>query len=330
MSSQDMQFADPEWRPPEEREVNANSREQKTLPPRPINENRGEQPQWQTAPPSQEGYLGQGYAGSQPQTTWSGPSRPRSYRRRSPWLWIILAFIIIALMSGVFRSSGGSNRFSSPRDSGLGTSTFTFSGASTIVISGGVGDINVHTGGSGNDVIIQETTDGGTNVTPTKSGNTISVSVDQGSDTSFDVTVPANENLQLTTTDGSIQVNGVNGQMTLQSNNSGSITAIDDILANPSTLSSNSGSITFRGSIGSGNYQFQSTSGSVDVTLPSTSNFQVKASTNSGSMDNNFPGVPVQSHNGGYVASGNVGKSPSQAQVTLTSDSGDIHLHESS
>ena len=216
MSSQDMQFADPEWRPPEEREENANSRDQKTSPPRPINANRYEQPQGQIVSPPQEGYLGQGYAGSQPQTTWSGPSRPTPRRQGSPWRWIILAFIIIALMSGAFSRGFSGGGGPSPQPSFGGQSqSFTFQGASTIVINAGAGDINIHAGGSGNSVIIQETTDGGpfgnprnAIVTPTLNGNTINVNEDQGgnSDTSFDVTVPTNEDLQLTTTDGSIPV----------------------------------------------------------------------------------------------------------------------------
>jgi Putative adhesin len=351
MSSQDMQFADPEWRPPEEREVNANSREQKTLPPRPINADRHEQPQWQTVPPPQEGYLGPGYAGSQPQTTWAGRSRPTPRRRGSPWLWIILAFIIIALMSGGLRGFGGDgpgpqNGFKGPPQS------FTFYGASTIVINGSVGDINVHAGGSGNSVNIQETTDGGpfgnsrnTNPTPTQNGSTISVNVDQGRDTSFDVTVPTNENLQLATTDGSIVVDGINGQISLQSgsgdinvqdsqgpvslqSNSGSITANSDVLTGSSTLKSDNGDVTFNGSIGSGNYQFQSNNGSVDVTLPSNSNFQVNASTSSGSINSDFSTVNIQSQGNGSQAQGKVGNA-SQAQVSLTSGSGDINLHKS-
>src|SRR5690348_8928364 len=112
MSSQDMQFADPEWQPPEEREVNINIRERDTLPPRPINADRYEQTQWQTAPSYEQGYLGQGYAGSQPQTTWGSASRSRPRRRGNAWLWIILAFIIIALMSGSL-TRGLNNRFAS-------------------------------------------------------------------------------------------------------------------------------------------------------------------------------------------------------------------------
>ncbi len=334
-----MQFADPEWQPPEERELNTNPQVQKMSPPQPINAYRGEQPQWQS-PPLPEGYLGPGYAGSQPQTSLPGRSTPTLRRRSSPWRWIIFALIIIALMSGAFSRGfsgygGPGPQQSFPRGQ---TQSFAFNGASTIIINGGSGDINVHTGGSGSSVNIQETTNdgpfgnsGNAIVKPTQNGNTISVSEDQGSDTSFDVTVPSNENLTLTTTDGSITVNGVNGQMTLQSSN-GDITANNDVLTGSSSLSSNNGGVAFSGSIDAGNYQFHSTNGSVDLTLPSNSNLQVNASTSSGSINSDFSSVNPQSQGNGAVAHGNVGNSSqaAQTQVTLTSDSGDINLHAAS
>ena len=333
-----MQFADPEWRPPEEREENPGFQVQE--PPRPINANRHDQPQWQTTSTSQEeGYLGPGYAGSQPQTPRSAPSRPISRRRSSPWRWIILAFIIIALMSGAFSRSFGGYGGPGPQQSfprGQ-TQSFTINKASNIVINGGTGYINVQTGGSGTSVIIQETTDGGPFgnsgngiVKPTQNGSTVSVNEDQGSDTSFNITVPSNENLTLTTTDGSIEVDGVTGQMTLQSNN-GDITANNDNLTGSSTLISNGGNVTFNGSMGSGKYQFQSNngSGSVDVTLPSNSNFFLDATTNSGSITtSDFPSIK----NTGTQAQGDVGNSSTakQTTLTLTSDSGDITLSKAS
>ena len=341
MSNQDMQFADPEWVPPEEREATAGQREQQTLPPQPFNADQREQSQWQTMPPPQQGYLGPGYAGSQPQMTWnrSAGSRPyRSYGRRNLWFWIILAFIIIALMSGGL-SRGFGNRgfgFGPPPDSAQPQPlSYNVSAAPTIVINGGGGDITVETGGPDNQVII---TSGFGGNTVNQKGNTITVT--EGQDSNFgpgngnlDVVVPPNFNsiLEITTTDGSIGVNGVNGQMTLNSKD-GDITANNDVLTGPSTLSSQSGDVTFSGSIGSGNYQFQSSSGSVDVTLPSNSNFHVDAyassNPDSDSINSEFPNVHIQNNTTSSEAHGDVGNA-SQAQLMLKTDSGDISLHQS-
>jgi len=350
MSNQDMQFADPEWRPPEEREETPEL-------PRPINADRYNQTPWQTPSTSQEeGYLGPGYAASQPQTPWAAPSRPIPRRRSSPWRWLILAFIIIALMSGAFSRSFGGFGGPGPQQSfpkeQVQNFTFNAPSVSTVVITGGTGDITVHTGGAGNSIIIQESLDrgpfgnsGNGIVKPTQSGSTVSVNEDQGSDTSFDITVPAgtHENLQLTTTDGSIQVDSVNGQMTLQSNNGdislqnsqgpvslqtndGSITLSNDELTGSSNLNSQNGDLSFNGTLDSGNYQFQSTNGSVDVTLLNTPNFHLDATTSSGSITtNDFPSIK----NTGTQAQGDVGNPSAAKQTTLTlkSNSGDITLH---
>ena len=115
--------------------------------------------------------------------------------------------------------------------------------------------------------------------------------------------------------------------MTLQSNN-GNINANNDVLTGSSTLSSQNGDVTFSGSIDPGSYKFQSNSGSVNVTLPSTSNFQVNATANSGSINSDFSSVKIT----GTQANGTVGNpsAAKQAQLTLTSDSGDINLNKAS
>jgi hypothetical protein len=322
MSSQDMQFADPEWQPPEEREENPVSQTQD--PPRPINADRLDQPQWQTTTtPPQEGYLGPGYAGSgsdsqrsQPRTTWAAPSRPISQRRSSPWRWIILAFIILALMSGAFRGFGG---YSGPSPQPIPKEqvqnfTVATNTAPTIVIQGDEGDINVSTSGSNSLVSIQESDpfSNAGDVNATQSGNTINVD-DQGGPSGgadLDVVIPTNAILQITTTDGSIDVEGVN-------------------LTRSSTLSTGSGDITFNGSFSNGNYQFQSNDGDIDVTLQQTPNFSVNATTSSGSITtSDFPGIK----NTGTQAQGSVGNASTakQTTLTLTSRSGDITLSQSS
>jgi len=350
MSNQEMQFADPDWKPSQQLDTKTNPQEQEVYNPQPINADSREQNQWTAAPPAppqQEGYTGlRPYTGPEPGQMQGGNFRQRPYRRRGrgPWFWIILAIIIISLMSGGFGSRGGfdfgRDRFGNapiekPQD-------FLVNGQPTVVINDTSGAVNVTVGKSNTDVIIQPVNGNNLFGNPnsiqpniSQNGNTINASVPDGQQGSVDftVTVPQGSNLQLQRVAGDITVNGVDGQMTLTTNN-GSINASNDVLSGQSTMKSNSGDITFNGTIGTGgSYQFQTSgNGSVDLTVPSTPAFQLNASTNSGSINpNGLPGVNVQdnSSGSGQKVNGDVGGS-SQVQktnVTINTDSGDINLH---
>jgi hypothetical protein len=341
MSNQEMQFADPDWKPSQQLDTKTNPQEQEVYNPQPINADSREQNQWRTAPPAppqQEGYTGlRPYTGPEPGQMQGGNFRQRPYRRRGrgPWFWIILAIIIISLMSGGFGSRGGfdfgRDRFGNapiekPQD-------FLVSGQPTIVINDTNGNVQVNVG-KNNDVVIQPINGNNLFGNPnsiqpniSQNGNTINASVPDGQQGSVDftVTVPQGANLQLQTDSGDITVNGVDGQMTLATN-SGSINASNDVLNGSSTMTTNSGDIRFDGTVGtSGTDQFLTSSGSVDLTVPSTSAFHVDATTNSGSID--IQGVNTNSS--GTKASGDVGVG-SQVQgtgVSINTDSGDIHLH---
>src|SRR5260370_12312674 len=124
MSNQEMQFADPDWKPSQQLDTKTNPQEQEVYKPQPINADSREQNQWTAAPPAppqQEGYPGlRPYTGPEPGQMQGGNFRQRPYRRRGrgPWFWIILAIIIISLMSGGFGSRGGfdfgRDRFGNP------------------------------------------------------------------------------------------------------------------------------------------------------------------------------------------------------------------------
>jgi putative adhesin len=351
MSNQEMQFADPDWKPSQQLNNKTNPQEQEEYIPQPINADYREQNQWGAAPSSpsqQEGYTGnRPYAGPAPQQMQGGNFRQRPYRRRGrgPWFWIILAFIIIAMTSGGFRSFNGPGPNHNPFDQKqmMGKPIdYTVTGLPTIVINDPNGNVTVIQGQSNNDVSIQPVNENNFSGNPndnqpvtSQDGNTINASVPDGQQGSGDlqVMVPQGSNLQLQTDSGNITVQGLDGQMTLTTND-GSITLSNDMLSGSSTIKAlNSGNIVFDGTIVSkGTDQFLTSSGSVDFTVPSTSAFHLNASTNSGSINNNpgdFPGVSVQEHGSGATANGDVGGS-SQGQgtnVTIKSDSGDINLH---
>jgi hypothetical protein len=64
------------------------------------------------------------------------------------------------------------------------------------------------------------------------------------------------------------------------------------------------------------------------VTLPADGVFHVNASTDTGSINTNFPGVIVQHRQMvGADASGDVGSSP-QATVTLRTNTGSVNLYQ--
>ena|SRR6266567_3801706 len=353
MSNQEMQFADPDWKPSQQLDKKNNPQDQEAYNPQPINSDYREQNKWGSAPsssPQQEGYTGlRPYAGPVPGQMQGGNFRQRPYRRRGrgPWLWIILAFIIISLMSGGWRSFSGPNfdrsnpveqkqMMGKPID-------YTITGQATIVINDPNGNVTVIQGKSNNDVIIQPINGNNFSGNPndnqpvtSRDGNTINAIVPDGQQGSGDlqVMVPQGSNLQLQTNSGNITVQGVDGQMTLTTND-GNITLSNDMLSGSSTIKAlNSGNIVFDGTIDSkGTDQFLTSSGSVDFTVPSTSAFHLFASTNSGSINQDpgdFSGVSVQDNGSGATANGDVGGS-SQSQrtnVTIKSDSGDIHLNQ--
>ena len=331
MSNQEMQFADPDWKPSQKLDAKTGTQEQETFIPEPINADaRG---RWNTPPPRQEMYTGlPPYAGATPQQPVRGQYRQGPYRRggRGIWFWVILAFIIISLMSGGFGSAfrfgdrfGGSSTSSSPVES---PHFFKVSSSTpTVVITGDNGTIHVQTSSDANDahtVTIQDTGSPGfsgnpndtqVNYTQSSDLNTINASVQdngQGS-VDFTVTVPQDTNLQL-------------------SNNSGGDITIDGVtLSGNSTITTDSGSISFNGTLGpSGTDQFTTSSGRIDLTVPANSAFHLKAFTSSGTINTtDFPSVTI--NQAGTQATGNVGGIASKGQgatVTLNTDSGNINV----
>jgi hypothetical protein len=315
MSNQEMQFADPDWKPSQKLNPKTGAQEQETYNPQPINAELREQSQEKITPPQPDVYAGlPPYAGTAPRQPVGGQYGQGQYRRRSrsPWFWIILAFIIISLMGGGFGSAF--NRSFGPPDFGrMGqfhpnpaivepAQNFKVTGTPTVVINGDRGFINVHTGTDANSVIVQDTKNPGPfgdandlQVNYNQQGNTITFNLQGGGQDSvdFDVTVPQGANLQLTTTgSGSISIQGVT-------------------LNGTSTITTDSGDI--------------------NLTAPADSAFRLNASTNSGSITNDFPNVKVQTNNqAGTQATGNVGTGSQSATVTLNSDNGNINLHQGS
>lgn len=383
MSDQEMQFADPDWKPTRPLDKNKAPQEQEVYTPQPINVEPQEQQQWPTAAPLpdyQEGYIGSGaklpptqpieypqpgsYKYTAPNGISGAPFGQQQARRRgrSPWLWIIIAIIILGFMSGGFGSAFGGKsspfRGFGPQNSVTETRAFPLSSNQpTIIINDASGNIQVHSGDSSGGVTVQATkqADGFGNpnneqvsYTPNADGSSLTIDfAGGGGSVDFDVTVPSNSNVQLQTNSGDITVDSISGQITMSTGsgditatndafsgstklttNSGDIIAKQDQLSGPTTLQTDSGGITFDGAInGSGNYQFTTGSGDINATLNSNTGLDVNASTNSGSITSGVPTVSVQNNDSGGTASGYIGSSNTSTQLTLKTNDGSINLN---
>jgi Putative adhesin len=132
--------------------------------------------------------------------------------------------------------------------------------------------------------------------------------------------------ITLASSSGDISASNVSGHLQL-STSSGDIRATNASATADSTFHTDSGDITYLGTLApSASFGFDTSSGDVRLTLPGSPSFQVRASTDSGSIDSQFSTVTVLSGDGsGAVANGIVG-SPPYAQISIQVSSGDIHL----
>ena len=330
MSNQDPSFADPERQGPE----------QQAYTPREFNADPREQPQWQAAPPPQQGgYTGPGQYG-QPWQPY-----PQKRRQRGPLFWIasclVVFLIFLVLLGGILAligfaigKYGSYSKTETPQ-------TFVVGAHPTLVVNDDVGTIHVNAGGKR--VTVQATehnngfwgnpNDAQVNYSQNVDMVTVNASVKANlgffstDSVDLNITVPSTADLQIKTNTGLIDVSGVSGQMLL-STSTGAIDATNDTLSSSSSLKSNTGEVSFNGSIDTngGTYLFQADTGEVNVTLPAASSFHLIASTDTGSINSDFP-VNIQHPNvTGASVNSDVGSSP-KAMVTLKVNTGAINLH---
>ena len=316
MSNQEMQFADPDWKPSQQLNPKKDQQEQETQTPQPINNESREQNKWNSAPyttpQQQEGYTGlRPYNAPTPGQMQGGMYGQRSYRRRGRgmWFWIVLALIIFSLIGGGSRFSRGPNIGYGPGPNQgpvyqgpvMGQANkYTVNGTATLSITNPNGNITVTEDPSNtNSVIIQTVTNQG----PFGNSTAVQPSISQQGN-SITATVPDNQ--------GSVDLN-----ITVPEHTNVNLTA--------------GGSIKFNGTFGTtGTYQFQTSNGDIAITVPSSSAFHVEASTSSGTINSDFPSLNIQDNqSGGQNVNGTVGEN-SHGQgpnVIINSDSGDISLN---
>jgi len=147
-----------------------------------------------------------------------------------------------------------------------------------------------------------------------------------------ELTVPARAMLSLTTSNGEITSEGIQGQIAARSSNgkidireargkldletSNGAIVIDATQATLAAGTSN-GNIHFAGTFEKGKHTLATSNGSIELVLPAAAQFQFEASTSNGTVTNRFPGLqPSSGKPGSNRLSGHVG-SGSNADIDL-------------
>ncbi len=163
----------------------------------------------------------------------------------------------------------------------------------------------------------------GTTITATGLGGRIALSGSNGAIWATDLT----GSISLITQSGSINLTHVTGQVSAATQN-GTITTTTTQLEGHSTMQAESGTINFHGMLSPhGQYLFQNTNGAVGMTLPPHSAVALSATTSSGSINTDFPGVTITHQSGRTEAHGAIGAAP-RASLTIQTAGGSISLYQ--
>ncbi len=277
------------------------------------------------------------------------PHPPRRKGFRAFWLVPIVLFFLIGGMSfGLF---GPHEQFSNgfgphgPFDKGFGgpgyEQSFKVGATPKLIIKDTSGNVHIHSSeDSSNAQTVTVRMDRGGRSEPNslvsfdQMDNIITIDTTQqgfgDNNVDLDITTPSTSNVQVNdnngdvniedvtggvtvqTTQGRIDANNVSGPVMLSSTN-GDISLENGSLSGPSSLRSDNGNISYNGSIASqGSYTFETLSGSIDVGLPSNTEFRLDVQSSNGHVENDFAGNDVGS-----------GAAP---QVTVISGNGPIQI----
>lgn len=365
MNEQEMQFADPDWRPTGQLSA-PQAQSGVNLPPVPVAGPVNSQIDELSQPASQSSYA-QGYQGLRPATPLPPPpvqpfaqqipyqangqrARGRSYR----WVWVLIVLISIPmLMSGIFRSTnrGGSAYhpdFHQPAQV-QNQQVYTMQGATELDINDLSGNVTVQVSDTGDQSVTVTSADGSQ---PQVNYQGSQMVLTSSSDGDITILVPTSVMLKLSAGVGDLEVDDFSGQLTAQTN-SGQIILNNDSLSSGSSLDTNSGNINLQsGSVTdssitslTGSIVLDQTNLGGQVTVSTGGNGSIsytggtldahgkyQFTTDSGSIDLSLPqGTAMHmniSQKGGSFHSdfpGDTGGSP-QASVGITTNSGDITI----
>lgn len=129
----------------------------------------------------------------------------------------------------------------------------------------------------------------------------------------LEITVPTDSSIQVQTVSGDVDVEGVNGQLTLTTD-SGNV-SVSGKLQGQSVMKTGDGNVTFDGTIDpQGSYVVETSNGDVSLSLPGDSSFALSTKTTSGVVNNEFGNT-------------HIGTSP-QPQLSINTQSGTIELRK--
>ncbi len=250
------------------------------------------------------------------------------------WLLILILLAIIVLLIVVFATTYASNgTFSSANSTNQGpvTRSFQVGDHPLVIINGHGSDVNIHAGSAGS--VIVTARKHGSNLGPDSNDTNIQYNQSQdtqgrdhltiGSDPAFhdidyDVTVPANAQVQVAVNSGSIAASGISGI----SIDTGSGSLDVENVQGPVNIHTDSGDITARNI--KGQATMEAGSGSIRVTGV---NGQLKATTSSGDVV--VRGASLNGQSTLKTNSGSVrfeGALDRRGSYQLATNSGDIDL----
>lgn len=263
---------------------------------------------------------------------------PSSHKRyRKLWACILGLAALALLVSAVcFAKSivGGARPLSlsgrshlvSGQSNVLLQRTFTVQGMPTLIVSNPSGAVTIHRGAS-TSVIISAVQHGGRIGNPDDAdikmeargfyNPEIVVATGEHDSTEsvdLDITLPETSNIQARVAAGSMDINGISGQMDAKVEQ-GTLNFENGKIAGESSFKNDDGTLNFHGAIAAGgDYEFHGEEGVINVTLPSDSSFSLDAFSKLGKVNNDF-------------GSNTVGSDPT-SQVHIHSDADVVNIHK--
>lgn len=252
------------------------------------------------------------------------PQQMPRRRRRRGWGILVIAVIVLVVLFG----TGYISNSAFGRSAQLPEKSLAVTGTPTVVVHDATGTVHFHSGDS-NRVVVDATAHGGlfsnlstdnVRVTEDASGSTILISVSEdGSifnhgNIDLDIALPSTSNIQTTLNAGTLDINGISGQMDVQVN-AGTLNFENGKIEGHSTFVDNAGTINFDGALAdNGDYHFTNNAGTINVTLPADSSFTLDASADVGKVHNDFH-------------TNTVGPNPT-SQLHVTDNLGTVNIHK--
>ncbi|GCE23819.1 DUF4097 domain-containing protein [Dictyobacter kobayashii] len=258
-----------------------------------------------------------GYAGSN--ASMGEKLRPRQFNLTEKWWYLFVGVVIGVLFSASFATSvkgliplvllviagvfiwiftGKQAMAEEP------VRSFSVQGMASLAIHNPIGSLHIHRG-EANSIVVRATkkTQGrfarldDLKLVYVQEGNRLIIKTENNAQRSgasilsgidLDITVPYNCDMRIEQSIGSIELDGIDGQLQVKMN-IGSINASNVILRRNSNISTNIGTFEFNGELDpAGTYECHSNIGSVQMTLPAAAAFEVHAHSNIGSFENQF------------------------------------------